>query len=93
MIAATTEPLANGAALPDYPSSTTSLKIIKYGKVYDAEDGRPLTPGTLHNSAVSMLMGNQIGGLGHLYCFAIRDKKIYHTRKKVVIDVECVDAD
>jgi len=90
-IDATTEPLPNGAALPEHPGQSTAYKIVSYGNVYDAEDGLPLSAGKLHESMIRMLMGNETGGLGHLYLFAIRDCKIFHTRRKVVIDCKCVE--
>jgi hypothetical protein len=87
----TTEPLPNGATLPEHPASTTALKIIEYGKVYDDGDGRPLLAGKLHESDVRMLMSGHNGALGHLYLYAIRDKKIYHTRRLVTIDVKVTE--
>ena len=92
LIEETTEPLPNGAALPDHPANTTSLTVIEYGKVFDDGDGRPLETGKLHENEIRMLMNGEVGGLGHLYLFAIRDKKIYHTRRLVVIDVKCLEA-
>jgi len=87
-----TEPLVNGADLPTHPSSSTSLKIVKYGNVYDDGDGTPLRRGALHESEIQMLMnGNQMA-LRHLYLYTIRGKKIYHTRNLVTIDVECDEA-
>lgn len=86
-----TEPLPNGASLPEHPANTTALKIVEYGKVFDDGDGTPLKGG-LHESEVKMLMaGNQMS-LRHLYCYAIRDKKIYHTRRLVTVDVKVTDA-
>ena len=84
-----TEPLANGAELPDHPANTTALKVIKYGKVFDADDGRPLRAG-LHQSTLRTLMSGQ-RILGHLYAYVILDHHIYHTRNRVVVDVECVE--
>lgn len=85
----TTDPLRNGDDLPTHPSSTTALKITKYGNVYDDGDGTPLRAGVLRESEIQMLMdGNQMA-LRHLYLYAVRDKKIYHTRDLVSIEVEC----
>lgn len=85
----TTEPLRNGDPLPEHPDSTTALKITKFGDVYDDGDGTPLVSGRLRESEVQMLMsGNQMA-LRHLYFYAIRNKKIYHTRSLVTIDCEC----
>jgi hypothetical protein len=89
LIEETTEPLPNGSPLPDHPSSTTALRIVEYGDVYDEADGRPLKAGRLHESAIRMLMDGNVGGLGHLYFYAIRNRKIYHTRKLVTIDCKC----
>jgi hypothetical protein len=89
LIEETTEPLPNGAALPDHPANTTALKVVEYGKVWDDGDGRPLQSGRLGENEIRMLMlGNQMA-LQHLYCYAIRDKKIYHTRRLVTVDVKC----
>lgn len=90
MLDDTTEPLPNGAKLPSHPDNTTAKRVISYGKVFDAEDGRPLRVG-LHQNEIKMLMSGQVGGLGHLYAFAMLNDKIYHTRKQVVIDVKCVE--
>lgn len=87
----TTEPLPNGAELPEHPASTTALKIIEYGKVWDDGDGRPLASGRLHESQVRMLMNGDQMALQHLYLYAIRDKKIYHTRQLVTIDVKVTE--
>ena len=87
MIEETTEPLPNGAALPDHPANTTALRIIEYGKVWDDGDGRPLQTGVLHENEIRMLMNGEVGGLGHLYLYALRNRHIYHTRKLVTIDV------
>lgn len=88
----TTEPLPNGAELPDHPANTTALQIVSFGKVWDDGDGRPLTAG-LHESQVRMLqMGHQMA-LQHLYLYAIRDRKIYHTRNLVTIDVKVKEID
>ena len=84
-----TEPLRNGDDLPTHPSSTTALKITKYGDVYDDGNGTPLRAGGLKENEIQMLMqGNQMA-LKHLYLYALRNKKIYHTRDLVVIEVEC----
>jgi hypothetical protein len=90
-----TQPLRNGAKIPDHPDGTTARKIIKLGEVVDAKDGHPLTAG-LHESDIRSLMsGNH--ALDHLYRFAIKqigdDKVIYHTRSRVIIAVETEDAD
>ena len=79
-----TAPLKNGDRLPDHPANTTALKIVKFGKVYDSEDGVELGGG-LHASELACLMdGNQMA-LGHTYYFTVRNGKIYHTRASVVI--------
>jgi hypothetical protein len=87
----TTEPLKNGADLPDHPASTTSLKIIEYGNVYDDGDGTPLQQGKLREAEVQNLMHGDQMALRHLYLYAIRNKKIYHTRNLVTIDCECIE--
>ena len=85
-----TAPLKNGDRLPDHPANTTALKIVKFGKVYDSEDGVELGGG-LHASELACLMdGNQMA-LEHLYRFAIRSGKIFHTRASVVIECKTVD--
>ena len=85
-----TEPLRNGSQLPEHPSLTTGKKVVEYGRVWDDADGQVLLSG-LHENEVRMLMsGNQMS-LKHLYRFAIRDRRIYHTRNLVCIDVKCVD--
>lgn len=89
----TTEPLKNGEALPSHPANTTALRITEFGKVFDDGDGRPLETGKLHENEIRMLQSGQVGGLGHLYLYAIRDKKIFHTRSLVTIDVICVEAE
>lgn len=86
-----TEPLPNGAKLPEHPASTTSLKVVKYGKVWDDADGKPCIVG-LHENEMRMLMAGDQMALQHLYCYAIRGDKIYHTRPLVVVDVDCVPA-
>lgn len=87
----TTEPLANGAELPTHPELTTALKIIKYGDVYDDGDGTPLRAGVLREGEIRMLMdGNQMA-LKHLYLYAIRNKRIFHTRDLVTVDCECIE--
>lgn len=83
-----TEPLANGDELPKHPSSTTALKIVKYGNVWDEQDGTRLKVG-LHNNELKMLMSGEQGALQHLYLYAFRNDRIYHTRRTVTIDVEC----
>ncbi len=88
----TTEPLKNGASLPSHPASTTSLKITKFGNVYDDQDGTPLKAGMLRESDISNLMIGDQMALKHLYLYAIRNNRIVHTRGLVVIDCECVDA-
>lgn len=90
MIDETTAPLPNGSPLPTHPASTTALKVIEYGKVWDDGDGRPLQRGQLHESQIRMLMNGEQMALQHLYLYAIRDKKILHTRRLVTIDVKCV---
>jgi hypothetical protein len=87
----TTEPLKNGATLPDHPASTTSLKITKFGAVYDDGDGTPLRQGGLRESEIQNLMhGNQMA-LQHLYLFVFRNGRIFHTRRLVTVDCECVE--
>jgi hypothetical protein len=90
-----TEPLRNGAKLPDHPSDTTAKKIIKYGSVFDSHDGHELTAG-LHDSEIRTLMNGGNPALAHLYRFAIKqvgaDKRIYHTRSRVIIEVETENA-
>jgi hypothetical protein len=91
-VLAETEPLKSGAKLPDHPATTTQ-KIIKYGEVRDAHTGQLLAAG-LHESDVRSLMsGNK--ALNHLYRFAIKQigdaKYIFHTRPRVVIEVEVED--
>jgi len=86
-----TESLHNGDPLPPHPASTTSLKVVKYGKVLDAGTGVELHP-SLHNNELSLLMSRQRHALGHLYLYAIRNSRIYHTREQVVIEVMCVRA-
>ena len=83
-----TEPLPNGAELPEHPATTTARTITEYGNVWDDADGRPLGRG-MHENEIKMLMGGEKGGLSHLYLYAIRNKHIYHTRPLVVIDVKC----
>ena len=89
LIDATTSPLPNGAQLPEHPANTTALRIVEYGKVYDADDGRPLRCG-LHQNEVRMLQMGSKMALGHLYAYVILNKHVYHTRQAVVIDVKCV---
>jgi hypothetical protein len=89
-----TQPLKSGDKLPDHPSHTTSLKITKFGEVRDAENGQVLTGG-LHGTTInSLATGNT--SLSHLYRYAFRkigqETIIFHTRKSVIIEVECEDA-
>lgn len=91
LIEETTEPLRNGQKLPDHPSDTTALKIVKFGAVRDDADGTPLQSG-LHQNEIRMLQMGQQMSLGHLYRYAILDGRIFHTRDLVVIDVCCVEA-
>jgi len=86
-----TAPLKNGASLPDHPNSTNSLKIVKFREVFDAEDGKELRSGILHNNELHMLKSGHINPLGHLYAYRIAAEKIYHTRNEVVIAVDCVE--
>lgn len=86
-----TQPLRSGDKLPDHPDHTTSLKIIKYGRVTDDADGHECAGG-LHATEISMLKGGERGGLAHLYRYAIIDGRIFHTRNLVVVDVECTNA-
>jgi len=90
-----TSPLRSGDKLPTHPNHTTSLRVIRYGRVLDAEDGHELCAG-LHNAEVEMLKHGQ-GDLSHLYRYAIvadgGGKRIFHTRDKVVIDVGCINSD
>lgn len=84
-----TEPLANGAKLPDHPDRTTSLKIVEFLSVHDAIDGKPLKRG-MHENERRMLSFGQQMALTHLYLYDIRDGRILHTRPNpVIIDVEC----
>lgn len=89
LIEDTTEPLANGAPLPEHSGTDTARKIVEYGRVWDDANGITLMSGMLHENEVRMLQMGHNMALGHLYCYAIRDKKIYHTRNLVVIDVKC----
>lgn len=82
-----TDPLRNGVRLPDHPATTTALKVTRYGEVYDAKDHHPLTAG-LHANEIRTLMGGGNPALAHLYRYAIRDGRIYHTRSRVVIAVD-----
>lgn len=86
-----TEPLKNGDLLPKHPSSTTALKIVRYGDVWDDQDGTKLTAG-LHENEVRTLMNGDQMALRHLYRYAIRNDKIFHTRSLVVIDCDCEPA-
>lgn len=83
-----TDPLRNGDELPDHPSSTTALKIVKYGDVWDDQDGTRLKVG-LHENELRMLMNGEQMALQHLYLYAFRNNRIYHTRNLVTVDVEC----
>lgn len=85
-----TDPLVNGAALPDHPATTTARKIISYGKVTDATDGKPLRGGLHQNEIVNLMNGSQMA-LGHLYAYVILNGHIYHTRPSVIITVETED--
>lgn len=89
----TTEPLRNGAKLPTHPADTTARKIIKYGEVRDAHTGITCGGG-LHRSEIQMLRSGEKGGLAHLFRYAIVQegavRKIYHTRSRVVVEVETV---
>lgn len=87
-----TEPLKNGAKLPEHPALTTSKKIVEYGAVQDDATGTVLHGG-LHNNEITMLMGGQQGSLSHLFRCAIRNRHIYHTRPLVVISVRTEDVD
>lgn len=82
----TTEPLPNGAPLPDHPSSTTARKITAYGPVHDADDNTQLTAGLHRNEILMLMSGQRI--LDHAYRYAIIDRKIYHTRSRVIIQVK-----
>jgi hypothetical protein len=86
----TTEPLVNGAELPDHPANTTALKIVSFGKVYDAEDSRPLRVG-LHQNEIRMLMEGEQMALTHLHAYAMLNGHIYHTRKAVTVDCKCIE--
>ena len=86
-----TSPLKSGDKLPTHPSHTTSLRVVRYGRVHDDADGRELCAG-LHNAEVEMLKHGQ-GNLGHLYRFSMQDGRIYHTRQLVTVEVECVNAE
>lgn len=84
-----TEPLVNGSTLPSHPAHTTSLKITEFLTVRDVEDGAVLQQG-LHENEIRMLAMGQQMSLTHLYRFAYRDNKIFHTRKNpVTIDCIC----
>jgi hypothetical protein len=91
-----TEPLKSGAKLPLHPDGTTARTVIKYGEVIDSRDGHALTAG-LHRNEIMMLRRGEQGGLSHLYRYAIWQEgqhlKIFHTRSRVVVAVECIDAD
>ena len=82
-----TEPLKNGAKLPEYPSDTNAKKITEYLTVRDAENGKQLSAG-LHRSEVELLkLGIPI--LPHMYRYQIAGGVIYHTRPAVVVEVSC----
>lgn len=85
-----TSPLRNGAKLPDHPADTTARIIVKYGEVTDARTGTICVAG-LHNQEIQLLMGKNPIALSHLCRYAIRDGRIYHTRSRVVIEVETED--
>jgi len=91
-----TQRLKSGDKLPSHPADTTARKIISFGEVKDARDSYPLAAG-LHRNEVDMLKRGEKGGLAYLYRYAIvqdgKDRRIYHTRSRVVIAVECEDAD
>ncbi len=91
-----TEPLRSGAKVPVHPESTTSRKVVRYGEVRDSKDGHPLTAG-LHRNEITMLRQGTVGGLGHTYRFAMvqegPDLRIYHTRSRVIIEVETIEAE
>ena len=81
-----TEPLKSGAKLPDHPSHSTALKIVKYGEVRDSHSGVLCAP-KLHNSDVASLKaGNK--SLSHLHLFKIENGRIWHTRSRVTITCE-----
>ena len=92
LVLAQTEPLYNGDPLPEHAASTTALRVVKYNSVIDADNHRELHGG-LHNNELSILMNKEKHALGHLYFYAIRNGRIYHTREKVVIEVLCTNAD
>ena len=81
-----TESLRNGDKLPEHPASTNALRIVKYGRVRDAEDGKTLRAG-LHQNEIRMLMNGEKMALTHLYAYAMLNGHIYHTRDRVTIDV------
>ncbi len=87
-----TEPLKNGAKIPDHPADNNQ-KIIKYCAVRDAHSNHPLTAGLHETEVRSLMAGNK--ALSHLHRFCIKqigDKKfIYHTRPRVIIEVEVED--
>jgi hypothetical protein len=88
----TTEALPNGANLPEHPALTTSKKITEYGRVWDDADGVTLHGG-LHEAEIRNLMNGDQMALKHLYRFAIRNKRIFHTRNLVCIDVKTENVD
>lgn len=79
-----TEPLKNGDPLPAHPDDTTAKRITVYGPVYDADDGTLCTAGLHRNELARLQDGDQMA-LGHLYRYVILDRKVFHTRKAVVI--------
>ena len=86
-----TEALRNGAKLPKHPAETTARKVVKYLDVLDSRDGHELTAG-LHNNEIRTLMNGGNPALAHLYRFSIKNGRIYHTRSRVILVVECEDA-
>lgn len=86
----TTEPLINGAKLPDHPANTTARKIVSLGPVRDTADSTVLTAG-LHRNEMAMLRSDQRESLSHLYRYAIIDHCIYHTRHLVTVDCKTED--
>ncbi len=83
----TTEPLRNGARLPDHPNHTTALTVTRYGRVFDDSDGRELTAGLHRNEVAGLMSGER--SLSHLYRYVIQSGYIYHTRPLVTIEVDC----
>ncbi len=85
-----TEDLANGSELPSHPEGTTAKKVVELLGVFDSETETPLQRG-LHNSEITSLMHGEQMALQHLFRYAIRSGKIYHTRASVYIKVRCED--